>query len=145
MATIELSGPELLKAVQQLRPEEFNAFLEKALLLRNQPQADKLSAEETKLIKRINRGLPEAVCSRYARLSQKRRKKPLSDVEHGELLKLTHELETRDAERAAALLELAILRRIPIRILMKQMGIKAAARNGRRILPGRMTQHKSWA
>jgi len=44
MATIEVSGTELLKAVQQLGPEELDAFLEKALLLRNQPRADKLSA-----------------------------------------------------------------------------------------------------
>ena len=50
MATIEVSGPELLKAVQQLAPEEFDAFLEKALLLRSPPRADKLSAEETRLI-----------------------------------------------------------------------------------------------
>ena len=130
MPTIEVSGPELLKAVQQLAPEELDAFLEKALLLRNQPTADKLSAEESRLIKRINRGLPEAVCSRYARLSQKRKKASLSDKEHAELLKLTHEFESRDADRAEALLALANLRRIPIRLLMKQMGIKAAPVNG---------------
>jgi hypothetical protein len=130
MATIEVSGPELLKAVQQLAPEELDAFLEKALLLRSQPKADKLSAEESRLIRRINRGLPEAVCDRYRRLSLKRKKKSLSDREHGELLKLTHELESRDAERAAALLELANLRQIPVRLLMKQMGIKATPPNG---------------
>ncbi len=130
VATIEVSGPELLKAVQQLAPEELDAFLEKALLLRNQPSADKLSAEESRLIKRINRGLPEAMCSRYARPSQKRKKNSLSDKEHAELLKLTHEFESRDADRAAALLELANLRPIPIRLLMKQMGIKAAPVNG---------------
>ncbi len=130
MATIGVSGPELLKAVQQLAPEELDAFLEKALLLRNQPTADKLSAEESRLIKRINRGVPEAICSRYARLSQKRKKNSLSDKERAELLKLTHEFESRDADRAAALLELADLRRIPIRLLMKQMGIKAAPVNG---------------
>jgi hypothetical protein len=126
MAMIEVSGPELLKAVQKLGPEELDAFLEEALLLRSQPRADKLSAEESRLIQRFNRGLPEATSSRYARLSQKRKKKALSDKEQGELLKLTHELESRDAERAAALLELANLRRVPIRLLMKQMGIKAA-------------------
>jgi hypothetical protein len=54
----------------------------------------------------------------------------LSDKEHGELLKLTHESESRDADRAAALLELANLRRIPIRLLMKKTGIKAAPLNG---------------
>jgi hypothetical protein len=129
VATIEVSGPELLKAVQQLGPEEFDAFLEKALLLRNQPRVVRLSAEESRLIKRINRGLPEAKRSRYAQLSLKRKKKSLSDKEQCELLKLTHEFESRDADRAAALLELANLRGIPIRLLMKQMGIKAAPLN----------------
>ena len=130
MATIELSAPELLKAVRQLGPKELDAFLEKALLLRKEPRAAKLSAEESKLIKRINRGLPEAAVSRYARLSQKRKKKSLSDKEQGDLLKLTHEFESRDADRAAALLELSNLRRIPVRLLMKQMGIKAAPVDG---------------
>jgi hypothetical protein len=126
VATIEVSGPELLKAVQQLEPEELDAFLQNALLLRNQPRAVRLSTEESKLIKRINRGFPEAMRSRYAQLSQKRKKKSLSDKEQSQLLKLTHEFESRDADRAAALLELANLRRMPIRLLMKQMGIKAA-------------------
>jgi hypothetical protein len=130
MATIEVSAPELLKAVQQLGPEEFDAFLEKALLLRNQPRKDKLTPEESKLVKRINRGVPEAMACRYAQLSQKRKNRLLSDNEHDELLKLTHEMEIRDTERAAALLELARLRSVPIRLLMKQMGIKAVPLNG---------------
>ncbi len=46
MPTIEVTGPELLKAVQHLAPEELDEFIEKALLLRDQPTADKLSAEE---------------------------------------------------------------------------------------------------
>jgi predicted DNA-binding transcriptional regulator YafY len=130
MATIEVSAPELLKAVRQLPPDELDAFLEKALLLRHQPTANKLSAEESRLIKAINRGLPEAMRRRYALLSQKRKRNSLSDSEHAELLKLTHEFENRDADRAAALLDLATLRRVPIRLLMKQMGIKAAPVHG---------------
>jgi hypothetical protein len=129
-ATIEVIAPELLKAVRQLSPDELDVFLERLSLLRPQPTANKLSAEESRLIERINRGLPEATCRRYARLSQKRKKNSLSDKEHSELLTLTHEFENRDAERAAALLELANLRRIPLRLLMKQMGIKAAPVHG---------------
>ena len=130
MATIEVSGPDLLKAVRQLGPEELDAFLEQALSLRRRPRAATLSAEESRLIKRINRGLPDEVCSRYAQLLRKRKKRALTGNEHAELLKLTHEVESRDAERAAALLELAELRRVPTRMLMKQMGIKAAPLDG---------------
>jgi hypothetical protein len=54
----------------------------------------------------------------------------LSAQEHEEFLKLTHEAETCDAERASALVELAKLRRVPVRTLMKQMGIKAPPIHG---------------
>jgi len=130
MAVTEVSGPDLLKAVKQLGPEEFDAFLEQALSLRRGHKAATLSARESRLIKQINRGLAQDVSSRYAHLIQKRKKKTLTETEHTELLQLTHEVESRDAARAAALLELAKLRRVPIRVLMKQMGIKAAAIDG---------------
>ncbi|HEY2251395.1 MAG TPA: hypothetical protein VGH74_10060 [Planctomycetaceae bacterium] len=130
MATIEVSGPELLKAVQRLGPEEFDAFLEQALLLRRHAKADKLSPVESRLIKRINRGLPQSLSRRYAQLAHKRKAKTLSQDELAELLKLTHDVENLDAERAAALLELATLRQVPIRMLMRQMGIKAAPVHG---------------
>ncbi|HJZ89396.1 MAG TPA: hypothetical protein VKE40_00895 [Gemmataceae bacterium] len=120
----------MLKAIQQLGPEEFDAFLEQALLLRRRPRVATLSAVESRLIQRINRGLPEDLLVRYAQLSRKRKRHQLTDDEHSELLKLTHEVETRDAERAAALVELAKLRRVPVRALMRQMGIKAALPRG---------------
>jgi hypothetical protein len=130
MPTIEVSAKELLEAVKQMPPEEFDAFIEQALSLRAQPRGASLSAEETQLILRINRGLPEAWCKRYAQLSQRRKKGKLTAAEHEELLKLTHEAESRDADRAAALLELAKLRRLPMRVLMKQMGIQAQPIHG---------------
>lgn len=130
MATIQISGPDLLKAVKQLGPDELDAFLEQALSLRGRHKAATLSAQESRLIKRINRGLSEEFRNRYAQLVQKRKRRSLTDGEHTELLQLTHEAETRDMERAAALWELAKLRRVPVRTLMKHMGIKAAAIEG---------------
>src|SRR5205807_1080476 len=126
MATIEVSGTELLKAVQQLKPEEFDEFMTQALSLRSDSKVATLSATESKLIKQINRGLSDKLSSRYKQLVQKRKKGNLTEDELAELLDLTHQSETNNAERAAALLELANLRGIPIRFLMKQMGIKAA-------------------
>jgi hypothetical protein len=131
MAMTQLrKSPDLLKAVELMGPEEFDTFIEQALSLHARPKAVTLSAAETKLIKRINRGLPNDLSSRYAQLLRKRKQGALSDDDHRELLKLTHEMESRDADRAAALLELAGVRRVPIRFLMKQMGIKAAPVHG---------------
>jgi hypothetical protein len=124
MATIQISGQNLLDAVKQMVPEEFDAFIERALSLRAPPKPSTLSARETKLISRINRGLPEKLSKRYGQLTQRLKKKLLTADEHQELLELTREAENRDADRAAALIELAKVRRLPLRILMKQMGIE---------------------
>jgi hypothetical protein len=130
MPTIEVNGKHLLDVVKKMAPEEFNAFLAEALSLRSRTKATTLSAEETKLIKRINRGLPVKLSKRYAHLMSRRKKGILTADEHQELLKLTNQAESRDADQAAALLELAKLRSVPVRTLMKQMGIKAPAIHG---------------
>jgi hypothetical protein len=130
MATIEVSGTELLKAVQQLEPEEFDEFMTQAISLRSGSKGPTLSVAESNLIKQINRGLPDKLSSRYKQLVQKRKRGTLNDDELAELLELTHQSENTDSERAAALLELARLRNIPVRLLMKQMGIKAAPLHG---------------
>ncbi len=130
MPTIEISRQNLLDAVKQMAPEDFDVFIERALSLRAQPKAPTLSARETKLISRINRGLPEELSKRYGQLTQRLKKKLLAADEHRELLELTREAESRDADRAEALLELAKLRRVPLRILMKQMGIESPPANG---------------
>ena len=127
MPTIEISEKELLEVVKRMTPEEFDAFIEQALALRAPPKAATLSAEETNLIQRINRGLPVDLCKRHAQLTMRRKKGNLTAEEHQELLELTRQAESQDVDRASALLELAKLRRLPVRMLMKQMGIQAPA------------------
>lgn len=130
MATGEIGRPELLKAVQQLGPEEFDRFLEQALALRKPSKPATLSAKESRLLARINRGIPADVSRRCAELARKRKRRALTAEEHRELLGLTHDVETRDAERAAALAQLAKVRRVPVRTLMKTLGIRAAPVRG---------------
>jgi hypothetical protein len=129
MLTNAVNGKDLLDVVKRMPPEDFDAFIEQALSLRTPPRA-RLSAQETKLIKQINRGLSLQLRRRSAQLSGRQKKGNLTAQEHEELLKLTHEAESRDAERAAALVELAKLRRLPVGTLMKQMGIKAPPIHG---------------
>lgn len=129
MPTTAAIGVDLLDAVRKMTPEQFDAFLREALSARAGPKAT-LSAHETKLIKRINRGLSERLAQRYSVLSQRLRNGILTEKQHQELLGLTREAETQDADRAAALLELAKLRRMPVRALIKQMGIQAPPVNG---------------
>ena len=102
MPTIEISGQNLLDAVKRMAPNEFDAFIEQALSLRAQPRPSTLSARETKLIARINRGLSEEFSKRYGHLTRRLKKELLTDDEHEELLELTRQAESLDAERAAA-------------------------------------------
>jgi hypothetical protein len=126
MATVIANG-NLLDAVKEMSPSEFDAFIDEALSVRRRKRPATLSPQETKLIERINRGLPVDLSKRYAQLVGRRKKRRLTEEEHRELLQLTHEAESRDADRAAALLELSKIRRVPLRVLMKQMGIGTPA------------------
>ena len=130
MPTIESNGDDLLEAVKNMGPQEFDAFLEEALAARSPNKAATLSAKQTKLFKRFNRGLSPDISKRYALLVGRRKKGTLAADEFDELLHLTHEAESCDADRAAVLLELANIRQLPVRALMKQMGIKTPAIHG---------------
>ena len=130
MAIAQIKESDLLEAVIRLAPEKFDACIDQALTHRKPSGVSTLSARESRLIQRINRALPENVCDRYEELTRKRKRKTLSESEHAELLRLTDRMESQDAERASALLELAKLRRVPVRVLMKQMGIQAASIDG---------------
>ena len=132
MPTIERNGKDLLDLVKSMSPAEFDAFIESALSIRRPPQAAKLTSQETNLIKRINRGLSADLSKRYGQLVARRKRGCLSKEGRHELLQLTHEAESADADRAAALLELAKLRKVPVRTLMKQMGIRTPAIHGER-------------
>lgn len=130
MSTIATNGKQLLDVVKRMEPDEFDAFLDEAMACRRRPRAVTLSTAETALLHRINRGLPIALRERIARLTALRRKGSLTADAHQELLRLTHDAEAMDVDRAAALLKLAKLRQVSVRTLMKQMGIKAPAPHG---------------
>jgi len=127
MPTIQahVSGDELLKAAEQLTPAELQEFVAGVLVLRAQRQAPHLSAEESKLLLSINQGLPEKLRNRLNTLIAKRDDDTLSNEEHQELIQLNDQVEQRQAERAAALGKLAILRKTSLTSLMDQLGIKA--------------------
>ncbi len=87
----------------------------------------RLSKKETELFLRINRTLPPEKQERYDELSQKREDETLTDDEHAELLKFVDELVTIWTDRLQAVVDLAKLRRLSPRELMKQLGIEPRA------------------
>lgn len=130
MPTIEISQESLLDAIKRMPPDEFDSFIERALIQRRAERSNILSANESTLISRINQGLTSELVKRSAQLIRRRDKGTLTTAEHQELVKLTEEAEFRDADRAEALLELAKLRGVPLKKLMRQMGIKARRQHG---------------
>ena len=79
MPAIELNSKDLLEVVQRMAPEEFDDFIARAMSLRAQPIASTLSAQETKIIERINRGLPVQLRKCHARLTGRRKKVPRAE------------------------------------------------------------------
>ncbi len=90
----------------------------------------RLSKKETELFLRINRTLPPEKQERYDELRQKREDETLTESEHAELLKFVDELMTIWTDRLQAVVDLAKLRRISPRELMKQLGIEPRAYAG---------------
>jgi hypothetical protein len=131
MPTINAEGPlsrdELLKAVRQLSQADFQQFVAGVLDLRAERQTSRLTAPEADLLLRINAGLPAGLRERFRELVEKRDADSLTTDEHAELLRLTEEVERREAERLTALSELAHLRHTSLAVVMEQLGIRAPA------------------
>jgi hypothetical protein len=122
-----VSGDDLLDAARQLDPAEFQQFVAGVLDLRAQRQAPRVSATEADLLLRINAGLPDGVRQRCRELREKRQDGTLAPEEQAELFRLTDDVERQQADRVAALTELAQLRRVSLSALMDQLGIRAPA------------------
>jgi hypothetical protein len=80
------------------------------------------SADEKALLEIIGRKLPEDEQQRLSYLREKREQETISEAEYQELLDFVDRVEQLDAERAAALLQLADLRHIPVLALLEEVG-----------------------
>ncbi len=120
----DLSPDQLLSAARQLPRQEFDRFVGQVLRLRAERSAPVLPAAESELLQKINQGLPQAMQGRLNELIQKRRAETISSKELRELKKLTDKIEKLDAERLELLTKLAALRNMPLRKLIKQLGLE---------------------
>jgi len=123
----EVSQEALLKALEQFIPQELEQSVSRLLSRRTRHKEPRLSAAESELLLRINRGLPEDVRRRYAELIFKRQSENLDQTEQAELRKLTDDVEELEADRVSALVGLARSRGISLEALMNDLGIPAPA------------------
>jgi hypothetical protein len=85
---------------------------------------NRLPAAEAQLLTKINQGFPDAWWDHYDELVGKRQAGRLSSSEHRELIRLTDQLEVREAKRLQALVRLAKLRKQALPDLMKALGLR---------------------
>ncbi|MGH9938698.1 MAG: STAS/SEC14 domain-containing protein [Blastocatellia bacterium] len=124
MPTVQIEKEQLLDAVLQMPQRELEQFVAKAFSLKARERTRALPEREAELLLKINQGLPSATQQRLDELIDKRRDETINAKELRELKKLTDQIEKSDAKRLELLTELARLRNIPLRKLIKQLGLK---------------------
>jgi hypothetical protein len=122
---IEVSTEQLLRAVERLPAQDLDAFVAQVIALRAQRNAPHLDQEETALLRQINAPLAPDLQRRFDELIAKRQAETITPDELHELTGITEQIERHDAERLAALGDLAHLRQITIPALMDLLGIQA--------------------
>lgn len=121
-ATLE-PPTDLLKAAAALDPDRFEQLVAGLLRVRAERVARTVQPDEAALLTRINTGPSPDVWGEYRRLCECRAQGTLSPAEQKELIQLTDVVEQYQADRAAALVELASVRGQPLDQLMQTLGI----------------------
>ena len=120
----QLSADQLLRAVEQLPPPEFDRFLAGAMRLRaSKPRASQPPRRELELLAQATAQLPPGALENCRNLRDKQRVGKLSEAEHTEFLALIKEIEGRNVKRIGALAELAQMRQQPLTAVMDELGI----------------------
>lgn len=119
----EVSLESMIRGVEQLSTPDLEQLVDRVLAVRARRRAPSLSRKETDLLRNINQGLPISTQQRFDELTAKRRADTLKPDEHQELLQALDQIEQYDVKRLEALAELAQVRNVSIRVLMKDLGI----------------------
>lgn len=119
----DMSPNHILAAVERLSLPELEQFVRQVIALQASRRALHLSADETAMLKRIYQTLPDDRKARLRTLITKREAEGLTAAEYEELTTLTDQLEALQADRLAALAELAQLRGTTLSGVMAQLGL----------------------
>ncbi|HKX31237.1 MAG TPA: STAS/SEC14 domain-containing protein [Blastocatellia bacterium] len=118
------STSAILTAARSMPIAELERLVDQVIAIRAERVAPHLTAEESRLLARINQGLPGADRSRMRALIEKRDNEAITEAEWQELAALTDRLELMQADRLGALTGLAGLRGITLDEVMTQLGIQ---------------------
>ena len=124
MPAIQIEPNQLLQAALQMSRPEIEQFVRQLFSLKIRQEAPRLSEREAELLLQINQGLPDKLQKRLNLLIGKRQTETITAKELSELKKLTDQVEKFDGDRLELLIELAHIRHVPLRRLIKQLGLK---------------------
>lgn len=121
-STSSLVG-QLLQQAEQLSPGEFEQFVSSILAINARRKSNGLPLEEALLLKEINKEFSTRKMERFLLLDEKRQQETLTSAEHRELLVLVRQLERYDARKIGLVGQLALLRKVSLDSLLKQLGL----------------------
>lgn len=124
--TINLS-PELeerLKEVAEKTGKDVGNYILSMLEEKLHPGPGSPREKEAELLQHINLGISQEEWARFFQLIEKRDAEQLRPEEYQELLDLTNAIELANARRMEYLVELSILREVPLDDLMEELGIQ---------------------
>jgi hypothetical protein len=114
----------ILTTVRQMPIAEMEKLVDQIIAIRAERVAPHLTADESALLARINRGLSHEDRTRMRALIEKRDDETISTEEWQELAALTDRLELLHADRLAALAKLAMLRGVTLDEVKNRLGIQ---------------------
>lgn len=114
----------ILTTVRQMPIAELEELVDQVIAIRAERVAPHLTADENRLLARINKGLPTEDRNRMRALIEKRDDETITAEEWQELAALSDQLELLHADRLAALAELAKLKGVTLDEVMRQLGIR---------------------
>jgi hypothetical protein len=127
MTTVEVSTKltvdDLIKAVEQLPPQELTKFIRRVIALQTKRgEALLANDEEQALLVTVEKRLRPELQSRLDALREESRKRRLTPSEQAELLQFVQQVEQQDLKRVEALINLAQKRDITVTALMDELG-----------------------
>jgi hypothetical protein len=114
----------ILTTLRQMPIAELEELVDQVIAIRAERVAPHLTADESALMDRINKGLPAEDRARMRALIERRDDETITTEEWQELATLTDRLELLHADHLAALAELAKLRGVTLDEIMSQLGIQ---------------------
>ena len=125
---IKIGMEDILEGIAHLETADLENFLQEVAYLLAKRKAKTLSSRESELLEKINQPILSAEDQKiYDQLYRQLQSEQINPEEHQELLDLITKREKKGVEKMTLLLELAHLKNISPKTLMKELGISAIA------------------